>query len=632
MGLRDWLDWEENVFRGLLGVVRRVRPASHRLAEAQPGRVELEGQAASLSVLAQLIAGRPVRLRPSSGVGGLRGDDLLLPAAMTLGDDPAVARDAYRVQAAILAGLHRIARDRPAVAGRDYEGELASLELTARAVRLIGHELPGFAPLHASVMQRVLAERAAHAPPRLPARELALERARRSAVLGGRPWDDPQLRRELVGPRPAARRRSPPLAIWGEMFETPAEVASGAASEDLGAIDERATELEAPEVTHLRRVDLQREGGEEPPPIAPFERTETLDQHRGGRRDLDGSDELEAHLDALEQVDLGDLFRGNESAESLLKADLDFGFDVGDAQGAGRDEPGIPYDEWDARKRAYRKAWCRVHPAPAPRGDADWAKAVLRTHRDVVRRLRHQLEAQRAGLRAAPRQLDGEDIDLESAIDDQVAHRMGRGGDPRLYVRQRKRRRDFATTVLVDVSMSTDAWVAGRRVLDVAREATLVLGEVAQQLGDRVDVLAFASQTRHQCRVWRVFGEGDAWNDGRLRLAGLTPQGYTRIGPALRHATATLAAVPAERRLLLLVSDGKPTDYDRYEGRYGVADVRQAIREAHRAEIHTHALAVDAVARDYLPALFGEGGWHILPRPDDLVPALTTVYGRLTAR
>ncbi|MGI9591868.1 MAG: hypothetical protein ACR2P8_10915, partial [Myxococcota bacterium] len=108
--------------------------------------------------------------------------------------------------------------------------------------------------------------------------------------------------------------------------------------------------------------------------------------------------------------------------------------------------------------------------------------------------------------------------------------------------------------------------------------------------------------------------------------------GYTRIGPALRHATALLAATPAERRLLLLVSDGKPTDYDRYEGRYGVADVRQAIREAHEREIHTHALAIDAVARDYLPALFGRGGFHVLPRPEQLVEVLTAVYGRLTAR
>jgi nitric oxide reductase NorD protein len=102
------------------------------------------------------------------------------------------------------------------------------------------------------------------------------------------------------------------------------------------------------------------------------------------------------------------------------------------------------------------------------------------------------------------------------------------------------------------------------------------------------------------------------------------------MGPALRHATTELAAEPADRRLLLLVSDGKPTDYDRYEGRYGVADIRQALREADRAGVHTHALAVDATARDYLPPMFGAGNWDILSHPEQLSEVLTTVYGRLT--
>jgi nitric oxide reductase NorD protein len=228
------------------------------------------------------------------------------------------------------------------------------------------------------------------------------------------------------------------------------------------------------------------------------------------------------------------------------------------------------------------------------------------------------------------RQFDGEDVDVSALVDAHAAARAGRGDDPRLYLRQQKRRRDFATTVLLDVSLSTDSWVENRRVLDVAREAILVLGEVADELGDRLQLLAFASHTRNRCRVWEVKGWREPWALGRARLGALEPQGYTRIGPALRHATECLAAEPADRRLLLLVSDGKPTDYDRYEGRYGVADVRQALREAERREVCAHALAVDAVARDYLPPMFGPGAWHVLPHADHLPAVLTTVYGRLT--
>jgi nitric oxide reductase NorD protein len=115
------------------------------------------------------------------------------------------------------------------------------------------------------------------------------------------------------------------------------------------------------------------------------------------------------------------------------------------------------------------------------------------------------------------------------------------------------------------------------------------------------------------------------WVRCKAALTTLTPTGYTRIGPALRHGIALLQHQQAARKLLLLISDGKPTDYDRYEGHYGIADVRQAIREAHQARIHTYALAVDVQAKRYLPQMFGSGNFQILPRPGHLVRGLTDI-------
>ena len=273
-----------------------------------------------------------------------------------------------------------------------------------------------------------------------------------------------------------------------------------------------------------------------------------------------------------------------------------------------------------------------MYPSSLRDADFAWGTAARDRNRRLIRDLRQRLEIHRAGLRPVGRQFDGEDVDLAALVDNSAAIRAGSADDPRLYLRQQKRRRDFATTVLLDISLSTDSWIENRRVLDVSREAVLVLGEVAHALGDRIQVLAFASHTRNRCHVWEVKGWNDAWPVGRARLGALKPQGYTRIGPALRHATDRLAAEPADRRLLLLVSDGKPTDYDRYEGRYGIADVRQALREAERREVCAHAIAVDAVARSYLPPMFGPGAWHVLPHPDHLPQVLTTVYGRLTGR
>jgi nitric oxide reductase NorD protein len=292
-------------------------------------------------------------------------------------------------------------------------------------------------------------------------------------------------------------------------------------------------------------------------------------------------------------------------------------------------ERGIIYDEWDWRAQRYKVGWCTVYPTPTRAQDPAWTRAALARQRRTIEALRDKLLIHRSRLQEAPRQRQGDDVDLDALVEALALRRAGHE-DPRVYLQRQRRRRDVATTVLLDTSLSTDSWVQGRRVLDVAREAALALGEVAYSLGDRLQILAFASHTRNICRVWEVCGWSDPWMTARHKLGALKPQGYTRIGPALRHASSRLAKAPAQRRLLLLISDGKPTDYDRYEGRYGLADVRMALREARQAGVCVHALAVEATARASLPEAFGAGAWHVLPRPELLPQALTEAYGRLT--
>lgn len=364
-------------------------------------------------------------------------------------------------------------------------------------------------------------------------------------------------------------------------------------------------------------------------PVHSFEKVEMAEAFNGTMRQLDGEDDLQDHLEALDEVNLGDLLRGGPEAHSLLRAEIALDADIPDVAQVGADEPHVVYDEWDARGRRYRPGWCRVYPTAMPRGDDSWAREALHRHARTVERLHGELARHRDRLRAAPRQQDGEDVDIDALTDAWATLRAGHTPSPRLYVRQSRQRRDLATLVLLDISLSTDSWVDDRRVLDVARESVLVLGEVADRLGDRLAVTAFASHTRHRVRAYGVRDWHEPWSVGRGRLGRLQPQGYTRIGPALRHAIASLAAVEAKHRLLLLVSDGKPTDYDRYEGRYGMADVRQALREAGQKGVRTHALAIDEQARDWLPAMLGPGAWDVLPRPEGLPEALTRAYARL---
>jgi nitric oxide reductase NorD protein len=618
-------DWEEGIFRGLLSLWRRVAPEREVTDGAT---VSLADHRPALTTLAQLVAGEPVRLLPARDLGGVRGRDLLLPRTLLLSADTAVNRRMYVVRACVSAAMRRATHGAP----MRFTGALAPLESLRRArvaTRWLVATLPRFEELHREAV--TLEQGLRPDPAVLRGRERVLEEARQAALRGEEPWECKRIAESLRAPARAGRR-SAAVAIWGEWIPAldapepdaacdPPSPGHGADSEEL-----------APDVEELRRVRLDEKEKQDAVLIHTFEKVETLDSYRGGARDTDGADELDAQLDALREVDLGDLVRGEDAAHAVLRADLQMGISVPDIAGEEPQERGIPYPEWDGRRRRYREDWCTVYPTTLRETDPLWASEACARQRRSIRDLRRRLEVHRSGLRPLGRQLDGEDVDLAALVDAHAAARAGRADDLRLYLRQEKQRRDYATCVLLDASLSTDSWVENRRVLDVAREAVLVLGEVADQLGDRLQVLAFASQTRNRCRVIEVKGWRDPWPLARARLGALEPQGYTRIGPAVRHATDRLAAEKADRRLLLLVSDGKPTDYDRYEGAYGVSDVRQALREAERREICAHALAVDAVARDYLPAMFGAGAWHVLPHPGHLPSVLTTVYGRLTAR
>jgi len=113
------------------------------------------------------------------------------------------------------------------------------------------------------------------------------------------------------------------------------------------------------------------------------------------------------------------------------------------------------------------------------------------------------------------------------------------------------------------------------------------------------------------------------------RIGALKPGCYTRIGAAVRHASAQLVDQPQRKKLLLVLTDGRPNDVDHYEGRFAVEDTRKAVREARRLGIAVFGVTVDASAQSYFPALFGRGGYAIVGNIRRLPAALPAIYRQL---
>lgn len=294
-------------------------------------------------------------------------------------------------------------------------------------------------------------------------------------------------------------------------------------------------------------------------------------------------------------------------------------------------EDTVSYPEWDYRTDRYRDPGATVRSATALPGSRSWVDGTLERHRsmlELIRRRFEMLHARRVTLRRQP---DGDDIDLEACIDAMADLKAGAAMPNGLYRASRTIERNMAILLLIDISGSTDAWVSSnRRIIDVEREALLLVCIALEEMGEPYAVQAFSGEGPQAVVVKEVKRFDEPFEDDiALRIAALEPERYTRAGAAIRHATAHLMRCAADHRLLLLLSDGKPNDVDEYEGRYGLEDMQRAVGEAKLQGIFPFCLTIDRQASGYLPRVFGPNQYALLPRPELLPTVLLDWMRRL---
>lgn len=286
------------------------------------------------------------------------------------------------------------------------------------------------------------------------------------------------------------------------------------------------------------------------------------------------------------------------------------------------------YPEWDHRRGSYLRDHCRVLTSMADPSAAMGVRDPVSQRR--IAAVRRRFEALRPKRTSLPNQIDGDEIDIEAAVRAAVDVRACGEGSDRIWRRSTTDERDLAVFLLVDTSRSTESACGRRTVIEIAREAVIALTEGVAACGDDIAVASFSSLRRDRVYVRIVKDFDEPVDDGvRARIAGLKPGFYTRIGPALRHATNGLSARPNRKRLLIVLTDGKPNDLDHYQGRYGIEDTRRAVMEARRKGLAVFGITVDAKARSYFPYIFGAGGYAIVSRPEKLAEALPVIWQHL---
>ena len=340
----------------------------------------------------------------------------------------------------------------------------------------------------------------------------------------------------------------------------------------------------------------------------------------------DDDEDAERTADDLDHLSIA---RNPSTTASRVRIDLDLPSAAEDDIPLGG---GILLPEWDWREGVLRPAHCRVIPM-LPR-DAQPAALPPRLMRAATE-LRRRFESLRPQASWMHRQTDGEQLDLAACNDFAAARLRGEAcGEPRLWRRRVSQHRNLACLVLADLSLSTEAAVDNEhQVIDVVRDSLQLLGEALDAGGDAFAMYGFSSRRRDHVRMTLIKNFADRWGDAvRGRVQSLRPGYYTRMGAAIRQATEILRQQPAEQRLLLLLTDGKPNDLDIYEGRYGMEDTRHALAEARRAGLQPFCVTIDQEAADYLPHLFGTHRYRLLRHAQELPRMLPQLYLLLTGR
>ena len=422
----------------------------------------------------------------------------------------------------------------------------------------------------------------------------------------------------------------------------------------------------------LMKLKAQEGSGDQPPvPLTKEQLKELLEKNV----EISINEMVDGDLAESSGMFLDNLMKEVEQAQQAAQqaSQKQHGEDAGGEEDDSplADEPeSFFYEEWDFRANDYKPRWCRVQEQRIETGSTDFYDETLRENAALVRETRKQFELLRPEMfRKIKRLPDGEDFDLDAVIEWYVERIAGATTEQKLFYRRNKVERDVAVAFLLDMSASTDeeiqktqhrpgdddqfdddprkylSWWAqrraqeaknpGKRIIDLEKEAVVLLIEALETIGDTYGVYGFSGYGRDNVEFYVIKDTDEPFDDRiKRRVDKITPVRSTRMGPAIRHTIAKLKDTGAKVKILVLISDGRPQDHgygrDRTEKEYAIHDTKMALTEARRAGMTPFALTVDRAGHDYLQQMCTDMGYEVVSDIESLPRRLPTLYRNLT--
>ncbi|MBL7785285.1 MAG: VWA domain-containing protein [Chitinophagales bacterium] len=389
------------------------------------------------------------------------------------------------------------------------------------------------------------------------------------------------------------------------------------------------TTLKAKAVEEIRSIIVDTKQQEDYVFTHNFEKVETAEEFSGSWRDFDGDDELESHQNALDELNLNLTVRVDDTVHSVYQSDFIENSTVAESEENEATPICWQYDEWDYRSKSYRRDYCKLYAQQQTAKDIAYYQQSLRDYAVVLSGLRKMLTSVNNKWQQQRRQTQGQELDMDSVVDYYTDLKNRTTPSEKIYVSPRKKEKDLAILLLLDISLSSDGYVAGNRIIDIEKQAALLFGEILNEYAIDFSIHCFYSKTRNYASYMTLKAFDEKWEQARYKVGAAQPLGYTRIGVALRHSYRLIQERQAKNKWIIILSDGKPNDFDKYEGKYGIEDVKQVLREMHERRINSYALAIESDAKYYLPQMFGNNHYQILGSPNELLGALVKLYERI---
>jgi len=528
------------------------------------------------------------------------GEVLRLPSQIDLFAEQALNRDLYFW----LVALAAVASDnsQPWII-RNQLATLATLE-----------RFPGLQSRYDRLVQAVIALRIP--PEKLPADEGAQENTIRQALQHPGTVDAMTL----------AARPFQPVPLWPHPHPPVSAAVSGATGAGSPEQAGRAATKKSRRKHLAQRTDVK----EDKNGFLMMFRAESLfswSEFVKVNRPQDEEDDAETAQLAAEDMDNLTIASDGKTSAANVRFDLDL------PSGAADDTPlgeGVLLPEWNWKKQVMQPDYCSLQQLIA----ADAKPCELpQSLKNTANQLRRQFQALTPTRHWLKGQQDGDELDMDAWVQ-LVSERNSTmpTSEHGLYRAQVNQERDLACLLLADLSLSTDAYVSNHtRIIDVIRDSLLLFSEALTATGDSFALYGFSSLKRSNVRFHYIKGFEEKYSGlVRGRITAIKPGYYTRMGAAIRQASSLLVQQQKRQRLLLILTDGKPNDLDQYEGRYGIEDTRVALLEAKKLGLRPFCVTIDTEASDYLPHLFGAGGYVVIRNPEDLPKELPLLYAQMT--